>query len=794
MEQQAGLVRIIPEQLQQLLQPAAGYSFVNWTEGANIVSTSSSYAFTVTGTRTLVANFTPITYTITLSSNPTAGGSTTGSGTFNLGTSVTVTATPATGYQFVNWTENGSQVSTSASYIFTIAANRTLVANFAQITYTVTLSSNPPAGGTTAGGGTFNPGTSVTVTATPATGYQFVNWTENGSQVSTSASYIFTIAANRTLVANFAQITYTVTLSSNPPAGGTTAGGGTFNPGTSVTVTATPATGYQFVNWTENGSQVSTSASYIFTIAANRTLVANFTATSTGNTSVTVSPSTAQYSDRVTFTATITGGASLPGGWYGYRATFRVGTQVMGSVNLSRSGNNLVGSLTTALLETVNNQMAPGIRPVTATFSRTYGSLSGVSPNPATTSLTITREDARVEYTGTYLVAASGSGSSRRATLTLSATIRDITNVTGDPAYDQYAGDIREARVRFLKGSVPITGWLTPSLIYRNQAVGRVSATWTADNSSANDVTNDIFIEVGGDGYYTRSNPADASIATVYVPSQNYLAGGGYLVNPSNVYGADQGLRTNFGFIVKFSNSGSNPYGPMDIIFRRTVDGELHTFQIKSSAITSVSVSSGNRNNRTAVINATATLDDLTNPSVSMSGLTLRVTMSDRSNSGSSDRIGITLWNGTTILFSSSRNGSSTSDREIGDGNLIVQSGSISGSISGPVSGSSSEPAAEVQETITPRSLIQPEFGVKAYPNPFVDRVNFDLQLKTDSKVKLEIYTMAGSKLATLFDDVVVAFDKYRVEYTPENFSTGTLIYRLTVDGKLMFTGKLIHY
>ena len=34
-----------------------GYSFVNWTEGASVVSTDASYSFSVTGDRTLVANF-----------------------------------------------------------------------------------------------------------------------------------------------------------------------------------------------------------------------------------------------------------------------------------------------------------------------------------------------------------------------------------------------------------------------------------------------------------------------------------------------------------------------------------------------------------------------------------------------------------------------------------------------------------------------------------------------------------------------------------------------------------------
>ena len=70
--------------------------------------------------------------------------------------------------------------------------------------YTVTLSSNPSAGGTTNGAGTFNSGSSVTVTDSPNAGYTFTNWTENGTVVSTNASYTFTISGNRTLVANFA--------------------------------------------------------------------------------------------------------------------------------------------------------------------------------------------------------------------------------------------------------------------------------------------------------------------------------------------------------------------------------------------------------------------------------------------------------------------------------------------------------------------------------------------------------------------------------------------------------------
>ena len=46
-------------------------------------------------------------------------------------------------------------------------------------------------------------GTEVTFTATPNSGYDFVNWTQGGVEISTSATYVTTITANTALVANF---------------------------------------------------------------------------------------------------------------------------------------------------------------------------------------------------------------------------------------------------------------------------------------------------------------------------------------------------------------------------------------------------------------------------------------------------------------------------------------------------------------------------------------------------------------------------------------------------------------
>ena len=217
-------------------------------------------------------------YTIDVSANPTDGGTVTGGGTYNQGQSCTVTATANSGYTFTNWTENGSVVSTQASYIFSVNSNRTLVANFQAQSqdYTITVSANPTDGGTVNGGGTYQQGQSCTVTATPASGYTFVRWTENGTQVSTNASYTFTVTNNRTLVAQFQEETYNIRVSANPPLGGTVTGGGTYHQGDNCTVTATANNGYIFINWTENGNVVSNNANYSFTVTGGRVLVANF--------------------------------------------------------------------------------------------------------------------------------------------------------------------------------------------------------------------------------------------------------------------------------------------------------------------------------------------------------------------------------------------------------------------------------------------------------------------------------------------------------------------------------------
>jgi uncharacterized repeat protein (TIGR02543 family) len=191
-------------------EPNTGYAFTNWTEGGVEVSKSSSYQFTMTGNRALVANFKPIPaaqFAVVLSSLPVAGGTTDGSGAFNAGSTVTVSADPNAKYTFINWTENGVEVSKSTSYQFVITNNRKLIANFKAIPasqFALTLQSNPAAGGSTTGSGAYTAGTNVSVTATANPGYNFTSW--SGDASGSANPLTVTMNGNKKITANFTAI------------------------------------------------------------------------------------------------------------------------------------------------------------------------------------------------------------------------------------------------------------------------------------------------------------------------------------------------------------------------------------------------------------------------------------------------------------------------------------------------------------------------------------------------------------------------------------------------------------
>ena len=157
------------------------------------------------------------TYTIEVSANPSNGGTATGGGTFDEGQRCTVVATPNTGYNFVNWTdENNVQAYDSVRYTFEVRENRNLVAHFTSQAYTIRATVEPEGSGTIEGVGGYNYGELCMLVATPKPGYAFEEWTENGSHIDASANYPFTVTGNRNLVAHFRVAEFNLAVSANP--------------------------------------------------------------------------------------------------------------------------------------------------------------------------------------------------------------------------------------------------------------------------------------------------------------------------------------------------------------------------------------------------------------------------------------------------------------------------------------------------------------------------------------------------------------------------------------------------
>jgi hypothetical protein len=99
-----------------------------YTDNIGFNNTTSNQGNT---TRAATLIVTPKPYRLSVTASPATYGTVSGAGTFAEGSSVTVTATPNGSHTFVNWTQNGKVVSTSASYTLTMpSAKVTLTARF----------------------------------------------------------------------------------------------------------------------------------------------------------------------------------------------------------------------------------------------------------------------------------------------------------------------------------------------------------------------------------------------------------------------------------------------------------------------------------------------------------------------------------------------------------------------------------------------------------------------------------------------------------------------------------------
>lgn len=200
----------------------------------------------------------PITVTFSSGGNGTLSGATNQSVSYGDSSSA-VTANPAIGYHFVNWTDaENNVVSTANPIILTnITTNTSLTANFAINTYTMTLNSGP--NGSITGPTTVNHGDKPTYIITPNNGYHLLDVTVNDVSVGAVTSYTFTIGITGpvTIAAIIVPNQLTVTFSAGPHGKITgTASQTVIYGGSTTPVTAVPDRGYLFLNWTDGAGNV----------------------------------------------------------------------------------------------------------------------------------------------------------------------------------------------------------------------------------------------------------------------------------------------------------------------------------------------------------------------------------------------------------------------------------------------------------------------------------------------------------------------------------------------------------
>lgn len=198
---------------------------------------------------------------ITVVADPTNAGTVSGSGEYQYGERVTISATPNEGYEFKRWNDGV----TANPRVIRVEVDETYTAIFEDIVKRVDVVAEPTNGGTVTGSGFYPKGTERTITASPNSGYRFLRWSDGN----TESSRTITVEDNITFTAIFTTASETpdktfvkTIVVSSPEEGGIVEGinlsGGHYDPnkylvesGTEVTLLATPNEGYTFKQWND---------------------------------------------------------------------------------------------------------------------------------------------------------------------------------------------------------------------------------------------------------------------------------------------------------------------------------------------------------------------------------------------------------------------------------------------------------------------------------------------------------------------------------------------------------------
>ncbi len=299
-------------------------------------------------------------FTLTVASSNPSQGTATGGGTYSQDEDVVLTATPASGYSFKQWSDGN----TSNPRTVTVSANQTYTAEFETTPqYNIDVTANEPSWGTFSGAGSYDAGSRVQIKATPNTGVRFTQWSDGV----TYNPRTVTVTADATYTAQFESVPqWTLTVQPNNASYGSVSGGGTLYEGVITSISASANDGYLFRRWSDGETYNPRTLS----LTSNLTLTAIFEPIPTWTLTLLVSPAGAGTVDGA--------GSYLETETASFSTAPNTGYRFLrwsdGETDLSRSMRLTENTTLTAIYEAIPTYT---ITANVATGQGTYGTVTG---------------------------------------------------------------------------------------------------------------------------------------------------------------------------------------------------------------------------------------------------------------------------------------------------------------------------------------------------------------------------------------------------------------------------------
>jgi hypothetical protein len=258
----------------------------------------------------------------------------------------------------------------------------------------------------------------------------------------------------------------------------------------------------------------------------------------------------------------------------------------------------------------------------------------------------------------------------------------------------------------------------------------------------------------------------------VYDPSAGFVTGGGWIESPlcSNVdpeYGfMNISGKANFGFVAKYQKGKQIPEGNTEFQFKA---GNLNFKSIEYEWLVIAGAKAQFKGSGT--INGTGDF-----------GFMLSAVDANLAENTETDLFRIKIWdkdNGDVVVYDNQCGADDYADLDqttgIAGGSIVIHSSdrkSKSGEISDLL-----KPAVD-------------KISLKVYPNPFIERLNFEFISPEDAAVQIDICDISGRLVETVFKGMAEEGINYNIEFTPDAIPSGIYFYR-AIMGDSVITGKV---